>query len=260
MLAALRSGGRVWAVGAIHGEADRLRSLHCRLAAELRPGDQLVYLGGYLGHGAQVRETVDELLVFRRFFIAQPGVETEDVVFLRGAQEEMWQKLLQLQFASRPAEVLRWLIEHGVGATIAAYGGDPEQGLHAAEDGALSLTRWTSGLRQAVRQYDGHNALLSSLKHAALTDDGALLFVHAGLDPGMPLDTQRDYFWWGCPAFESLEGACHGFRAIVRGRAPNGPGLQFGPLVTLDAGCGQNGFLTAACFDADGRILHFIED
>ena len=60
--AVLRRYRRVWAVAAIHGEADRLGRLHERLAGSLGPGDRLVYLGNYLGRGAAVAATVDGLL------------------------------------------------------------------------------------------------------------------------------------------------------------------------------------------------------
>jgi len=259
-LAVLRGGGRVWAIGAIHGDAARLRVLHGRLKSQLVPGDQLVYLGGYLGCGSAVVAAIDEILLFRRAFIAQPGVAVEDVVFLRGAQEEIWQKLLQLQFAVGPADVLRWMLDRGVGPTIAAYGGSADEGLLAAEQGVLALTRWTGGLRQAIRQFDGHTTLLACLKHAAYTDDHQLLFVHAGIDPARPLGAQRDHFWWGLPAFEALETAYLPFRLVVRGYLPaGGNGAPGRPVATLDGGAGRGGPLIAACFGPDGDILQVIE-
>ena len=51
----------------------------------------------------------------------------EDVVFLRGAQEEMFLKLLQLQTAPNPNEILLWMYEHGVNKTIDSYGLDSKQ-------------------------------------------------------------------------------------------------------------------------------------
>jgi serine/threonine protein phosphatase 1 len=234
--------------------------MHARLGRELRPGDQLVYLGGYLGFGQAVRETVDELLLFRRFFIAQPGVELDDIVYLRGAQEEMWQKLLQLQFAPNPAEVLQWMAANGAASTIAAYGGSLEEALLNARDGILSLTRWTGALRQNMRAFDGHTQLMSVLKHAAYTEDGVLLFTHAGLDPSRPLSAQLDAFWWGSAGFTAMQSSFAGFRLVVRGADRRGGVVSVGPFTaTLDAGCGRGGPLTAACFAADGSILQMLE-
>ncbi|PPR23692.1 MAG: hypothetical protein CFH38_00976, partial [Alphaproteobacteria bacterium MarineAlpha10_Bin1] len=90
--AALRGARRVWAVGAIHGELDRLRALHEQLGERFLSGDRLVYLGNYMGRGQAVLETIDALLLFRRQIIAAPGMHVCDVAYLRGQQEEMWHK------------------------------------------------------------------------------------------------------------------------------------------------------------------------
>ena len=97
------------------------------------------------------------------------------------------------QLAPNPKEVLPWMLQQGVGATIAAYGGDPLRASSAAVK-ALAITRWTNGLRAGSRAkaqqfYERHPA-------AAYTDDMGLLFVHAGLDPDRPL-AQGDSLWWG---------------------------------------------------------------
>jgi hypothetical protein len=258
----LRRANRVWAVGAIHGEAGRLAAVHDELARRFDIGDRLVYLGNYFGHGREIISTIDELLRFRRAVIAQPLMFATDVVYLRGSQEEMWQKLLQLQFAVNPREVLDWMLSQGVGATLAAYGGDVGRGMAAARDGARSITRWTGELRQAIGQRAGHQALLVALKRAAFTDDGQLLFVHAGLDPSRPLGAQSDSLWWGSPAFARIDQPYEGFRLVVRGYDRGHAGLRGGtPLVaadytlTLDGGCGFGGPLVAACLSPAGELL-----
>jgi hypothetical protein len=129
---------RVWAVAAVHGEAGRLAALHGAIRDAIRPGDRVVYLGNMIGRGAHVRATLDEMLAFRRDVIARPGMLAEDVVYLRGMQEEMWQKLLQLQFAPNPAEVLQWMLGQGLEPTLRAYGGDVQEGFAAARDRATS--------------------------------------------------------------------------------------------------------------------------
>lgn len=259
--AVLKRARRIWAVGAIHGEAGRLASLHDRLAERFAaPGDRLVYLGNVLGRGPRVAETVDELLEFRRRVIALPGMFASDVVALRGGQEEMWQKLLQLQFAVNPREVLDWMLGHGVGATLAAYGGDPRQGLTAARAGAVQLARWTGGLRAALLQRPGHRDFLSALRRAAYDDSGRLLFVHAGIDPARPLASQGDALWWGVPGFGGWERPYGEFDRVVRGYDPGHGGFADTPFaLSLDTGCGFGGPLTALCLGVDGEILDRIE-
>lgn len=258
--AVLRPAPHTWAVAAIHGEADRLADLHAALAERLRPDDNLIYLGNLLGRGPAVGRTIEELLLFRRAMLARRGADPRAIIYLRGGQEEMWQKLLQLQFATDPREVLTWMLGQGVGATLEAYGGSREAGLSAARQGALALSQWTSGLRDRLRAHDGHNALFGALRRAAFDEDRRILFVNAGLDPSRPLDEQRDSFWWGAGDFERLEEPFGSFSRLIRGFDPRHRGLRLGNVtVTLDGGCGFGGGLIAACLDGRGEIVDSIE-
>jgi serine/threonine protein phosphatase 1 len=258
--AVLHAARRVWAVAAIHGEADRLARLHDTLAPRVKPGDRLVYLGNFLGRGAKIKETVELLLDFRRRFLARPLSFAYDIAYLRGAQEEMWQKLLQIQFAPNPREVLGWMLNQGVGATLVAYGGDPRRGESAIREGALAMTRWSSALRGAMQSYPGHFQLISALRRAAFTDDHGLLFVSGGLDPERPLSEQSDSFWWGGSGFSRFTQAYGGFARVIRGHDRNQGGFASGAFnTTIDAGCGFGGRLVAACFLPSGAAEDLIE-
>lgn len=258
-MAVFRHYRRIWAIGAIRGNADKLVEMHRQLVGKFQPGDRLVYLGGFLGTGPENLRTIEEMLSFRRLVIAQPGMFAADVVFLRGQMEEMWHKLLQLQFAPNPKEILPWMLERGMDAVIAAYGGDIERGLAAARDGALTITRWTSTLRQAMQSHQGHWALLSHLHHAAHTEDNKLLFVHAGIDPKRDLQSQGDIFWWGCDGFERLaEEPFQTYAKVVRGHHTQD--MQNFPYgLSIDGGCGLGGNLIALCLDAAGEISDHLE-
>jgi serine/threonine protein phosphatase 1 len=101
---------------------------------------------------------------------------------------------------------------------------------------------------------------MSVLRHAAFTDDGTLLFVHAGLDPSRPLSAQMDAFWWGSTGFEMMDTPYGSFRLVVRGSDRRRGGVRVGAFsATLDAGCGFGGVLTAACFGPGGEMLHLPE-
>ncbi len=251
---------RVWAVAAVHGDAGRLGVLHHNIAQDFAPGDRLVYLGNMIGHGGQILETLDEILGFRRSLLALPGMLSTDVVFLRGAQEEMWQKLLQLQFAPNPPEVLEWMLNQGVEPTLQAYGGRSEEGMAAARDGAVQLTRWTNRLREAIRACPGHGNLFTSLKRAAFTDDNGILLVSAGIDPHRPLVAQGDSFWWGGAGFAAIDRPFEKFRRVIRGFDPANAGLRMTELTaSLDGGCGRGGSLVGGLFAPDGRVLDLIE-
>lgn len=256
----LTGGRRIWAVAAVLGERERLAALHGELYGRLELRDRLVYLGNYLGHGPDVVGTIDELIAFRRDVLALPGMMPQDIVFLRGAQEEMWHKLLQLQLALSPGEVLSWMLVRGVEATVVAYGGRPQDGMAAARGGTLTLTRWTGQLRDAMVAHPGHRELITHLKRACVTADGGLLFVHAGLDPERPLETQRDAFWWNPGGFARMAQAFDGFRLVVRGFDPDRAGVAIGAhTATIDGGCGAGGPLVACCFSPEGEVLDRIE-
>ncbi len=250
----------MWAVASVHGEADRLAALHGSLSDRLEQGDRVVYLGNLLGYGRQVLETVDEVLRFRTMVMARRFGFAADVAILRGAQEEMWQKLLELQFAPNPRDVLAFMRGHGLDATITAYGGEPRHGESACREGPLGITRWTTGLRQHVNQRPGHAQFMAALRRAAFTDRGTLLFVNAGLDASKPLDLQGDAFWWGGGPFIELLEPYETYRRVVRGFDRHHSGLVESPYaVSLDGGSGFGGTLIAACFSNDGVIVDRLE-
>src|SRR5262249_11930448 len=161
---------RIWAVSPVHGDLPRLEALHAHIDENFAEGDRLVYLGGFLGRGADVGGVVDALIAFRRAILARPNMFPIDIVYLRGQQEEMWHRLLQIQFAPNPKEVLPWMLQQGVGATLTAYGADPAEGILHCREGAVAITRWTNGLRAAVQRRPGHDNFMSAIRRAAYTD------------------------------------------------------------------------------------------
>ncbi|TAN53203.1 MAG: hypothetical protein EPN26_07200 [Rhodospirillales bacterium] len=254
----LNPGTRIWAVAAVHGEAEHLARLHAVLFDKFKPSDQIVFLGNLLGLGPAVGPALEEALLLRRRAMALSGAETPNVVFLRGAQEEMWQKLLMLQMAPNPGQVLDWMEAQGIGPTVAAYGSTVTAGRQALRDGILALTRWTNGLRESLRVRDGHSQYLSSLQHAAYTGAGGILLVASGIDASRPLAAQGDAFWWG--GLSGLDQPFEGFKSVVRGfeRRHSQPRSD-AFTVTLDGGAGRGGPLFAGLFDEDGQLCELLE-
>jgi hypothetical protein len=282
-VARLTHARRVWAVAAVRGEAGRLARLHAALETRVWQGDRLVYCGNLIGIGPDVAGTLREALLFRRAVIARPGFEADDVVFLRGAQEEMLNRLLRIQYAPGPAaavEALRWMEAHGIGPTLAAYGATVAEGLRIAAQGPVERARWTGAITAAIRGSPGHEALLSSLRRAACTvpvdlagEAPGVLFVAAGLNPDRPFETQGDAFWWDEAGFdraaegvpvpgdgEEARAPWGGFARLVRGACArhDGPAAS-GWGLTLDAGCGHGGPLIAACVAPTGEVIEVLE-
>ncbi|MEM7225423.1 MAG: hypothetical protein AAF495_20775, partial [Pseudomonadota bacterium] len=251
---------RVWAIASVHGEAERLERLHHALLGRLQPGDRIVYLGNLIGRGPAIGAAIDRLLRFRRAVLAGQYSFACELAYLRGSQEEMWQKLLQLQFAPDPKGTVEWLLSRGVGPVLETYGSSAIEARRQAAAGPLGLTRWTNQLRAAIQARAGHVQFYASLRRAAYTHDGALLFVNSGLDPERPLETQRDSFWWNSSAFERIDQPYGSYKKVVRGFDPAHPGLRATDwTITVDGGAGYGGPLLAACVGLDGQIIDHLE-
>lgn len=254
---------RIWAISAMHAEARRLMTLHDLLYPMIRPGDRLVYLGNYTGYGNDPVGTINEILTFRRMVMALPGMMVNDISYLRGSQEEMWQKLLQIQFAPNPAEVLNWMYDNGLSQTLEAYNIDPRQGQIAAAEGVMSLTKWTAKIRDALRRHPGHDIFSTHHRRAAYTSEQTeypMLFVHTGLNPERPLHDQGDSFWWGGKQFDGINIPYNPFQKVVRGYDAERRGVHLNCVTaTLDGGCGFGGTLVCAGFTPLGDIFELIE-
>ncbi|GJL84549.1 MAG: hypothetical protein DHS20C02_03240 [Micavibrio sp.] len=259
----LGSPKRIWAISAIHGEVDKLTALHDALLEHIRPGDKIIYLGNYIGYGERAVESVDEILAFRRLVLAQPAMMAHDLIYLRGTQEEMWQKLLQIQFAPNPADVLLWMLGNGLSNTLYAYGLSPHDGIEACRAGVMGLTKWTGKIRETVRNHPGHEIFGTQLLRAAHTNEDAdypMLFVHAGIDGQKSLSDQNDNFWWAGKEFEAIDAPYAPFEKVVRGYDPDHGGIKMNCITaTIDGGCGFGGPLVCAGFDQSGDSFQMLE-
>jgi serine/threonine protein phosphatase 1 len=239
-IARLSRSGRIWAIGALLGNDTALEALARAVLSRWRPGDRLVVLGNMLGPNGDPARVLNGLLLLRRRLMA--ANRGGGVLFLRGGQEEMWQKALSLQFAMTPLEVLDWMLERGLAAIIQAYGANTTDGRIACRNGPTEIARWTRSLRQQQAAHPGHAEVLNSLKRAALGADGALLLSAAGVDATRPLDEQGDAFWWNAQSDTTLAaalsgGAAAGWNAgtrLVRGAGPSADAAaDDGPVVTV---------------------------
>jgi hypothetical protein len=259
----LKRPNKIWAVSSIHADLDRLIQLHDAILERFTPGDRLVYLGNYTGYGMQSYETIDELLVFRRLLLAQPGMKASDITYLRGSQEELWQKLTQLHFSPNPTDTLLWMMGSGMGNTMQSYGICAHEGIMAAREGILSLTKWTHRIRETLRSHAGHDCFMTQAKRAAYTEyEGRtpILFVNAGLDPTRSLDQQEDNLWRAGETFSDISESYAPFDKVIRGFDPKHEGVHLNCVTaTIDGGCGFGGSLVAASMTADGEVMELLE-
>ncbi len=252
-----------WVIGSIHADIDRLTHLHDDLLERFSPGDRLVYTGNYTGYGACPKETLEELLTFRRLLLSIPAVIPSDITYLRGQQEETLSKLLELPFAQDPEKIYNWMLNNGLSQTLEGFGVDRHEGVMATREGVMGLCRWTGKVREALRSIAGYDTFMAHLKRAAYTHestDAPMLFVNTGLDRKKSLSAQGDSFWWKSKSFHSQNKTYDPFKRIIRGFDPDHEGVQINSMTaTIDGGCGFGGTLACAGFDPASEIVDLFE-
>ena len=213
----LEFSNKIWAIGSIHANLESFELIKQHVVKNFTIGDKLVFLGNVIGFGDHSKETLSSVVNLRNFLLSKFFLNPEDVVFLRGAQEEMFLKLLQLETAPNPLDIIRWMFEHGVDQTLLSYGISKDKIIDIANQGTLSINRWTKSLNKIVKNIPAHNEYFLHLKHAAFSNSKKILFVNRGVDVSRPLSAQNDCFWWGYQNFSKIDKPYKSFTKIVRG-------------------------------------------
>ena len=219
-----RTGGLVCAVGDIHGSLTKLRELveRCEKFAAGAPLT-FVFLGDYVDRGPDSAGVV-------RYLMELQSRRGERLVALKGNHEAV---VLDVCDGVCAADL--WLSQGG-DATLRSYRAA------RAQDLPETVLRWFRSLPLSY-------------------DDGRRFFVHAGVNPQLPLEAQdeRDLIWIREPFLSARRD--YG-RLIVHGHTPletGQPDLRANRL-NLDTGAVFGGPLTAAVF-AHGRTdpVRFIQ-
>jgi serine/threonine protein phosphatase 1 len=195
----------------IHGRYDLLSEGLAAVGARSGEGGTIVAIGDYVDKGPQSRQVIERLL--------SGAPEGWKLVALKGNHDAMMVDALR-----NPSKMASWL-EKGGAAALASYGGDPA-GV------PQSHLAWLDGL--PLMHVDDHR-----------------IYVHAGVDPEVPLDRQSEatLLWKRYPkAFPGGFGALH----VVHGHdnSPEGPLLYKG-RTNLDTLAWRTGRLVIGVFDDD---------
>lgn len=216
------------AVGDIHGRRDLLDDLLARIAADDRlraaPPATLVFLGDLINRGDDSADVIDRLLALRR--------ARHDTRVLMGNHEELLRKALD---GDVPA--LRVLDRNGGRETAISYGIDADT-FRTADFAELADL-----LRAAIPP--AHRAFLDSLEDMVVVGDYA--FVHAGIDPDVPLSEQTPRaLRWIRGRFLDAPGPFE--KVIVHGHTPVPDVDILAHRIALDTGAYATGVLSAMAF------------
>ena len=213
----LKKSRKIWAIGSIHSNLKSFTSIKKHILQNFENSDKLIFLGNIIGLGENSKETLSSVIDLRFNLMSKFKLKSESIVFLRGAQEEMFSKLLQLQLAPNPSEIVEWMFDHGVNQTIRSYGFLESEVKNIASSGTLKISKWTSQLNRVLHLNPGHTQYFLNLKHAAYSHTKKILFVNRGVDITRPLSAQNDCFWWGFQNFSRIQEPYKSFLRIVRG-------------------------------------------
>jgi len=254
---------RIWAIGSIHSKFDSLKSIKNHILSNFNRGDKLVFLGNVIGLGNKGKQTITSILDLRFKLMAKHCLDSNEIVFLRGSQEEMFLKLMQLQTAPYPLDIVSWMFDHGVDKTIESYGFSKNEAKEISSQGAISISKWTSKLNLVVSKIQGHKNYFSNLKHAAFSSSKKILFVNRGVDVTRPLSAQNDCFWWGYQNFSEINKPYGSFCRIVRGyqseHLNNLENIKSKTVCTLFDQPLNNNKILGGVFSDNGEILDLFE-
>lgn len=215
---------RIYAIGDIHGYRAELERAHRLIAADrARVGDdgaQVVHLGDLCDRGPDTRGVID--------FLLAGAARGEPWITLKGNHDRLMSYFLEDEPRIDPYMLVGWSwFNDGVGGieTLASYG--------VAVAKKERLYQLHERARDAVPET--HKAFLAALPTSYETDE--LLFVHAGIRPGVPLDeqTETDLLWIRTEFHDDKRD--HG-KLVIHGHTPVKTVTHYGNRLNIDTGAG----------------------
>ncbi|MEP1933373.1 MAG: metallophosphoesterase family protein, partial [Roseibium sp.] len=223
--------GPIYAIGDVHGQIDMLHFALELISVDGGKDAQVVFLGDYVDRGPDSRAVVQLLI---------DGVaDGRNWIVLRGNHDRYLTRFLDDKIVNdsrtRP-DLMWWNPILGGDKTLASYGvqardGDPIGPVH---DAALAAVP------------EEHRSFLTGLPLLHQTED--ILFVHAGIRPGVPLEDQiEDDLIWIRDGF--LDDPRNHGRLVVHGHTALEAPQHFGNRIDLDGGSGYGRPLYPAVFE-----------
>lgn len=220
----------IYAIGDIHGHLDQLDHALGLIEKDGGQEAQVVFLGDLVDRGPDSRGVIDRL--------EQGQAEGRNWVVLKGNHDAMFQAFLEEGelFHPRTKLGLSYLTSQmGGAATLASYGTD------------MTLSD-PDDLRNNALEHIPYRHLTFLQRLPYWHEVGKLMFVHAGIRPGLPMAEQSDEdLVWIRQEFLEFQGnhpwlVVHGHTAVQRAE-------HHGNRVNLDSGAGFGRPITTAVIE-----------
>jgi len=226
-------GERFYVIGDIHGRFDLFEALVAAINKDDSEAGSAkttaVLLGDLVDRGA------DSAGVIR---LARQWGQQREVRYLAGNHEEMFLESFD------DKEVLRHFLKHGGRETILSYG------IPKKEFDKLSVSDMFAALPTLVPIED--RQFLENFEEMIIAGD--YLFVHAGINPKVPLEEQtRKDMLWIRDRFLNHEGAFP--KVVVHGHTIFDEVMDTGSRIGIDTGAFRSGVLTALVLEAEERRI-----
>jgi len=235
---------RVYAIGDIHGQLGELRRAHALIAADrARVGDArapVIHIGDVCDRGADTKGVIEVLL--------DGAKRNEPWVTLKGNHDRLMEYFLADEPRFDPYMMVGWSWFHdGVGgaATLRSYG------IEIAKKERLFALH----ARAMAAVPKAHRKFLAGMPTSYETDE--LIFVHAGIRPGIPLADQdeTDLLWIRREFHDDPRD--HG-KLVIHGHTTVKAVTHYGNRVNIDTGAGYGRPISAVVIE--GRKVWLLTD
>ncbi|MDU9004126.1 metallophosphoesterase family protein [Sedimentitalea todarodis] len=221
----------IYAVGDIHGQLDYLEAALDLISADGGEDAEIVFLGDLVDRGPKSRSVIERLMD------GQAAAKNWHVI--KGNHDRMFARFVSEaeENDKRILSGIGWLNPRlGGAATLASYGVDVESD--------TSSFRLFAEAQSAVPH--SHLDYVSNLP--LYLQRGEVLFVHAGIAPGVPLQDQveDDLIWIRDPFLKYTDP--HPW-LVVHGHTALEIPFHFGNRVDLDGGAGYGRPIVPAVFE-----------
>ena len=230
---------KTYVIGDIHGYHDQLIRLQKKIendAKQSKGKKLLIYLGDYIDRGPAIKDCVQSLIDFK------PPNFT--VVYLLGNHEQMLLDFL----ANKKSSLYLWISNGGL-ETLESYGNKMEQYI----DESMQL-EFHDTIRDNFISFlpEAHKKFFYDLKLSYEWQN--YFFVHAGIDPSLPLSkqTKETMIWTRSEKFLDANNPFE--KIIIHGHTPSKNVVQKNNRICIDTGVFFSGLLTCVKIKIPNKV------